>query len=93
LVRRLRNLVNVLWDNDEDDADAERVEVDSPEWPGLHATTQLLATSTYLHHTDKDVRLYTVLACIEILTIVRICYSAVNMYVYVYIVSALHGNE
>jgi hypothetical protein len=68
-----------LWDNDEDDADAERVEVDSPEWPGLHATTQLLATSTYLHHTDKDVRLYTVLACIEILTIVRICQYAVNM--------------
>jgi hypothetical protein len=69
-VRRLRNLVQVLRDdNDENDA---VVEVDSPEWPGLNATANILSSSTYLHHSDKDVRLYTVLACIEMLTIVRL---------------------
>lgn len=70
-MRRLRNLVHVLRDDDENEV---VVEVDSPEWPGLNATANLLVTSPYLHHADKDVRLYTVLACIEILTIVRICY-------------------
>ena len=67
-MRRLRNLVHVLRDDDENEI---VVEVDSPEWPGLNATANLLVTSAYLHHPDKDVRLYTVLACIEILTIVR----------------------
>ena len=70
-MRRLRNLVHVLRDDDENEV---VVEVDSPEWPGLNATANLLVTSTYLHHADKDVRLYTVLACIEVLTIVRIFY-------------------
>jgi hypothetical protein len=57
---------------DDDDENDAVVEVDSPEWPGLNATANILASSTYLHHADKDVRLYTVLACIEMLTIVRI---------------------
>ena len=54
----------------DDDENEVVVEVDSPEWPGLNATANLLVTTTYLHHSDKDVRLYTVLACIEILAIV-----------------------
>jgi hypothetical protein len=60
----LRNLVAVL--RSEDCA----VEAESPEWPGLAAVSQTLV-HTYLSHTDKEVRLYTVLACVEILTIVR----------------------
>lgn len=73
LVRRLRNLVHVLRISDDDDDnnnnDQPVVEADSPEWPGLNATAHALV-HTYLHHSDKDVRLYSVLACVEIMTIV-----------------------
>lgn len=75
LVRRLRNLVHVLRISDDDNNnntnnnDQPVVEADSPEWPGLNATAHALV-HTYLHHSDKDVRLYSVLACVEIMTIV-----------------------
>jgi hypothetical protein len=60
-VRRLRKFVRVLRDDEDDVVDANTA--------ALEATAQHLLP--YLRHADKDVRLYTVLACIEILSIVR----------------------
>jgi hypothetical protein len=68
LLRRLRRLVRVLHSSDDPDR---VVEVDSPEWPGLSDLAQTIVQRRYLHHADADVRLYTVRACIELLTIVR----------------------
>lgn len=63
LVKRLRALNKVL----EHDPD---LAVDSTEWPGLNATASLLVTDEYLQHADKEVRLYTVQACMELFAIV-----------------------
>lgn len=60
LIRRLRNLVKVLREDD--------VQRDSPEWPGLTSLAHVLM-QTFLSSSDTQVRLYSVLACIEILTI------------------------
>ena len=60
-MRRLRNLVLVLR--------SDEIEAESAEWPGLAAVAHTLVHQ-YLHHADKEVRLYTVLACVDILTIV-----------------------
>ena len=65
LVKRLRALTKVLETDPE-------VDVDSPEWPGLNATAALLVTDEYLQHADKEVRLYTVTACMELFAIVSI---------------------
>jgi hypothetical protein len=65
LVRLLYNLVQVLRKD-------ESIEAESPEWPGLAATAQLLVTKFLKYRRDKEVRLYAVLACMEIFTIVRI---------------------
>lgn len=48
------------------------IEPDSAEFPGLAATGTLLC-QRYLNDRDKDVRLYSLLACMEILGIVRLC--------------------
>jgi hypothetical protein len=71
LVKRLRALTKVLETDDD-------VLVDSPAWPGLAATASLLVTDAYLQHADKEVRLYTVQACMELFAIVstickRVC--------------------
>jgi len=63
LVRRLRNLVGVLRGGD--------VEVESPEWPGLAAVSHALVRE-FVTHADKEVRLFSVLACIEIFGLVSI---------------------
>jgi hypothetical protein len=63
LVKRLRALTKVLETDDD-------VLVDSPAWPGLAATASLLVTDAYLQHADKEVRLYTVQACMELFAIV-----------------------
>ena len=63
LIRRLRNVVHVLQTDD-------TIEPDSAEFPGLAATGTLLC-QRYLNDRDKDVRLYSLLACMEILGIVR----------------------
>lgn len=71
LVRRLRNLVHVLREDG-------GVDADSPEWPGLAATAHLLAQPAYLHHADGEIRLYAVLAGVEILTIVSRCAVSIS---------------
>jgi len=62
-VKRLRNIVEALSDDN--------VEVDSPEYPGLARLANDLVEDRYLKHKDKEVRLYTVLACMEIFRVVR----------------------
>lgn len=62
LLRRLRKLTSVLQNDDTIEP------ADVQEWPGLAAVAQLLATEL-LRHTDKQVRLLTVTACMEILAI------------------------
>lgn len=64
LLRRLRNIVEVLR-NDED-------EIDVDEYPGLGALADLLVTKPYLQHKDKEVRLYTVLSCVEVFYVVSL---------------------
>jgi hypothetical protein len=44
----------------------EAVEPDSPDYPGLAGLAALLVEDRYLKHKDKEVRLHTVLACVEI---------------------------
>jgi hypothetical protein len=63
LIRRLRNLVNILR--------TDEVETESPEWPGLASVAQLLMSNDLLNYRDQEVRLFTVLASVEILTLVR----------------------
>lgn len=63
LVRRLRNLVEVLR--------ADSVEVESPEWPGLAAVSHCLVRK-FVNNADKEVRLYSCLACVEIFALVRV---------------------
>jgi len=58
LVRRLRTVVEHLSD--------EAVEPDSPDYPGLAGLAAALVENCYLKHKDKEVRLHTVLACVEI---------------------------
>lgn len=60
LAQRLRQVVEVLRND-------ETVEPDSPDLPGLGALCQSLMT--YLSHRDKQVRLYTVSACMELFTV------------------------
>lgn len=65
LVRRLREVGDALADED--------VEPNSPDYPGLGGLAAALVEDKYLKHRDKEVRLYTVLACIEILYLVSRC--------------------
>lgn len=44
----------------------EAVEPDSPDYPGLAGLAAVLVEDRYLKHKDKEVRLHTVLACVEI---------------------------
>lgn len=44
---------------------SEDLEVNSPEHPSLDSLVQSLVEPRYLHHKDKEVRLHTVLACME----------------------------
>ena len=60
LVRRLRTLIEVL--REDEDAEAE-------EWPGLAATAAVLQSKQYLEHKDKQVRLLSLHASLEILAI------------------------
>jgi hypothetical protein len=62
LVRRLRKLVHVLRADEDDVVDANTA--------ALEGTAHCLLP--FLRHADTNVRLYTVLACIEVLSIVRV---------------------
>lgn len=67
LLRRLRKLCQVLAEDDS-------IEAGSPEWPGLETVAAILVKD-FLNHKDKEVRLYAVLACMEIFSIVRNKYA------------------
>jgi len=60
LVLRLRKILRVLRDDD-------NIEPDSDEYPGLAALCHSL--TRYVNHRDKEVRLYTVAACMELFTV------------------------
>jgi sister-chromatid-cohesion protein PDS5 len=60
LVRRLRKLCKVLESD-------QTIDPDSPEWPGIAATA--MAVFEKIKHKDKEVRLYAVVACMEIFSI------------------------
>ena len=62
LVKRLRNVVEQLQDP--------AVEPNSPDFPGLGSLSNTLVADQYINHRDKDVRLHTVLACMEIFAVV-----------------------
>jgi hypothetical protein len=62
LVKRLRNVVEQLQDP--------AVEPNSPDFPGLAGLANTLVADQYINHRDKDVRLHTVLACMEIFAVV-----------------------
>ena len=50
----------------------EDVECNSPEYPGLARLASDIVKDRYLKHKDKEVRLYTVLACMEIFRVVSV---------------------
>lgn len=60
-MKRLRDLVQLLRQD-------ESIEADSPQFPGLAALCHAL--TNFVDHRDKEVRLYTVSACMELFTIV-----------------------
>ena len=62
-MNRLRRVSDILRHD-------EQVEADSSECPGLAALAASLV-SDFLEHKDKEVRLYTVLCCMEIFSLVR----------------------
>ena len=62
LVKRLRNVVEQLQDP--------AVEPNSPDFPGLASLANVLVADQFINHCDKDVRLHTVLACMEIFAVV-----------------------
>ena len=62
LVKRLRNVVEQLQDP--------AVEPNSPDFPGLASLANVLVADQFINHRDKDVRLHTVLACMEIFAVV-----------------------
>lgn len=64
LVRRLRIVVKELGDED--------VVAHSDEYPGLEGLSALLVDPKFIDHKDKEVRLQTCLACMEIFYLVRI---------------------
>lgn len=68
-MKRLRNIVEALSD----------VEGESPEFPGLARLASDIVEDRYLKHKDKEVRLYTVLACMEIFCVVRDTLSCLLM--------------
>jgi hypothetical protein len=45
-------------------------DLEHDDYPGLDSLARLMAKKKYLEHKDKDVRLYTVLACVEIFYVV-----------------------
>lgn len=62
LLKRLKKLVTVLQTD-------ETIEPDSPEWPGLPALSTCLVEN-FVDHSDKEIRLFATLACMEIFAIV-----------------------
>jgi hypothetical protein len=48
----------------------EDVEANSPDYPGLAGLAAALVEDRLLNHRDKEVRLHTVLACMEIFYLV-----------------------
>ena len=46
------------------------VEANSPEYPGLAGLAAMLVEDRFLNHRDKEVRLHTVLACMDIFSLV-----------------------
>ena len=62
MVKRLRNVVEQLQDP--------AVEPNSPDFPGLASLANVLVADQFINHRDKDVRLHTVLACMEIFAVV-----------------------
>ena len=67
MIRRLRNVGEALKDDD--------VEPNSPDYPGLGGLAAVLVENGFLEHRDKEVRLHTVLACMQLLEVVRVSYS------------------
>jgi hypothetical protein len=68
LLRRLSNVLQVLRHD-------ESVEPDSPEWPGLAGVSEYVVANL-ISHKDKEVRLFAVLICMELFTIVRYSHKA-----------------
>jgi hypothetical protein len=62
----------------------EAVEPDSPDYPGLAGLAAVLVEDRYLKHKDKDVRLHTVLACVEIFYMVSTVYYLIMLLSYYY---------
>jgi hypothetical protein len=74
LIRRLRNVGEALMDED--------VEPNSPDYPGLGGLAAVLVENGFLEHRDKEVRLHTVLACMQLLEVVRVSFTVLSdMYV------------
>ena len=67
LIRRLRRVVEELSDDD--------VEPNSPDYPGLAGLAAKLVEDGFLEHRDKEVRLHTVLACMQLLEVVCCHYT------------------
>ena len=67
-MRRLRNVVRALSNDNDEEEDDEAL--DPSEYPGLDGLAQTLVAQKYLEHKDKEVRLYTVLCCVEIFYLV-----------------------
>jgi hypothetical protein len=76
LIRRLREIVQSLNDPD--------VEPNSPDFPGLGGLSAVLIDDGFLEHRDKEVRLHTVLACMQILEVVSHTHSMLSTVVSMY---------
>jgi hypothetical protein len=70
LIRRLREVVEALKDPD--------VEPNSPDFPGLGGLSAVLIEDGFLEHRDKEVRLHTVLGCMQILEVVSHAHSMLS---------------
>lgn len=63
LLRRLRTVLQKFRDEEDLEPD---------EYPGMDGLARELADEQYLKHKDKEVRLYTVLACVEVFYVVSV---------------------
>jgi hypothetical protein len=54
------------------------VEPNSPDFPGLGGLSAVLIEDGFLEHRDKEVRLHTVLACMQILEVVSHTHSVLS---------------
>ena len=70
LLKRLKAVSHILRH--------EGVQSNSPDYPGLDSLATALE-DTFIYHQDKEIRLYSVLCCMEVFAIVSLWKEIVNI--------------